>query len=46
MSRPSLLARLRTTTQRSLFSAGSSDAGRLLEPGAEPEPLTPPSEVR
>lgn len=47
MSRMSLLARLRTMTQRSLLSAGHGDAGRPLAPAAsEPEPSVPLSEAR
>jgi hypothetical protein len=42
MTRPSLLARLRNTAQRSLFEVGRSEG----DPVAEPELITPPSEAR
>jgi hypothetical protein len=43
----SLLARLRTMTQRSLFSAARGDAARPLDLAAsESEPATVPSEAR
>lgn len=47
MTGMSLLTRLRTMTQRSLFSAGRSDAARpLASTASEPEPGIAPSETR
>ena len=46
MTRPSLLARLRGMNQRSLFTASRGDASGPLDPAAEPEFQTAPSEAR
>jgi len=46
VTRPSLLARLRGMNQRSLFTASRGDASGPLDPAAEPEFQTAPSEAR
>lgn len=46
MTRPSLLARLRGMNQRSLFTASRGDAFRPLDPAADADFQTPPSEAR
>lgn len=46
MTQVSLLARLKTMTQRSLYSAARSEASGPGDRLAEPEPATPASESR